>query len=156
MSGTEVGRGEGGTGEAITARLDEIEATARKATQGHWKPWGMQVLADQDGTSNVDTARPVCSTYYRNEEGRRRTFDADHIALNDPAAVLAMVAGLRAVVALCGDNAIYADFGEPPDEHVVPGVQEADLLTAVAAMLPDPSPAAPSEGAAGTEVGADG
>jgi hypothetical protein len=51
-----------------------------KSTKGDWKTWGMSVMADVDGTSNVDTAITVCGTYYNDENGRPRTNDADFIA----------------------------------------------------------------------------
>jgi hypothetical protein len=70
-----------------TERLDELDAMARaareragKATPGKWKLWGMDVYADQDGSSNVDTAKLVASTYFLDGESRPRTFDATFIA----------------------------------------------------------------------------
>lgn len=49
-------------------------------TPGVWKVWGMTVMADQDGTGNVDTAVEVARTAMRDEHGKPRTFDADFIA----------------------------------------------------------------------------
>jgi hypothetical protein len=51
-----------------------------KSTKGDWKTWGMNVMADVDGTSNVDTAKPVCKTFSLDEHGHPRTFDANFIA----------------------------------------------------------------------------
>jgi hypothetical protein len=49
---------------------EELEKLLANATPGKWKLWGGQVMADQDGTSNVDTAVPVAQTY------ALRTWDA--------------------------------------------------------------------------------
>lgn len=46
----------------MTLDLDAIQARADAATEGPWKLWGMSVLADHAGTSNVDDAIPVANT----------------------------------------------------------------------------------------------
>lgn len=51
-----------------------------KSTKGDWKTWGMTVMADVDGTSNVDTAKRVCRTSSVDEHGHPRTYDANSIA----------------------------------------------------------------------------
>lgn len=66
--------------EVLRQAADELDRLYANGTQGAWKLWGMQVLADQDGTSNVDTAVPVASTFCRNEDGKPRTWDATLIA----------------------------------------------------------------------------
>lgn len=86
--------------------LDEAEQRAAKATPGPWKLWSMQVLADLDGTGNVDTAVPVADTFYRDDHWLPRTFDADFIAsarTDFPRAV----AALRAVLDLHPPNRDY-------------------------------------------------
>lgn len=81
----------------LRAAAAEMRAKAEKATPGRWKLWGMAVMADQDGTSNVDTAVPVCATYSTDaESGRLRTYDADHIAGMHPAVALAVADWLDA------------------------------------------------------------
>lgn len=83
----------------ITARLDDAEELARKATPGVWKLWGMSVMADQDGTSNVETCTDVAHTVMADVNNKPRTFDAQHIARHDPTRVLASIAVLRKIVA---------------------------------------------------------
>lgn len=88
----------------LTARLDELEATARAASPGSWKLWGMTVMADQDGSGNVDHAVGVAQALYRDVNGKPRTFDARHIATHDPAYVLADVEAKRAMLAMHADG----------------------------------------------------
>jgi hypothetical protein len=83
--------------EQITARLNEIEAVARAATPGSWQAaesWaGPNAVLNEDGYPLA-----VCGAEAPGYDKPVR--DATHIALHDPAAVLALVAGLREVVAL--------------------------------------------------------
>ena len=79
----------------VRAQIDDEERMARAATQGAWKLWGMDVLADRDGTSNVNTAQMVA--YTRHESGLL-TFNAQHIATWDPARVLAEVEAKRRIL----------------------------------------------------------
>lgn len=65
------------------------------ATPGTWKLWGMLVMADQDGTSNVDTAVEVAHTLHRDEDNKPRTWDAKHIAGMQPSVALAVAEWLR-------------------------------------------------------------
>jgi hypothetical protein len=74
--------------EFLLARIKEDEDLALKATQGRWKLWGMLVMADPSGTSNVDDCIDVAQTYFRDEQGKPRTWDASHIARWDPQRVL--------------------------------------------------------------------
>lgn len=102
----------------ITARLDEVEEQARKATPGVWKLWGMSVLADQDGTSNADTCTDVAHTVMIDDEGKPRTFNALHIARHDPPRVLAEVAAQRSIVASMQDALEQGwQFGEEAREN---------------------------------------
>lgn len=64
----------------VDRRAREAMARAAQATPGQWKLRLMDVYADQDGTSNVDTAVRVASTYYCDKNGRPRTNDATFIA----------------------------------------------------------------------------
>jgi hypothetical protein len=68
--------------------VEQVREVASRATPGPWKLWGMQVLADLDGTSNVDTAEMVAHTTGRPSDALR-TWNASHIAAHDPASVLA-------------------------------------------------------------------
>lgn len=70
-------------------RLDEL---ALKATPGVWKLWGMEVRADLDGTSNLDTSWPVANTSH---EAGLRTFNASYIAAMYPPVAVAMAELLR-------------------------------------------------------------
>ena len=79
-----------------TDRLAQIQARVDKTTPGVWKIWGMQVMADQKGTSVVDDAVPVAQTYLSNDSGKPRTFDAQFIAQAHQD-VPALVAAVRAV-----------------------------------------------------------
>ena len=80
--------------------LDVIRARADAATSGPWKLWGMSVLADPVGDSNLDTAIHVADTSYRNAQGKLRTNDADFIARarTDVPDLLAEVERLRGEV----------------------------------------------------------
>ncbi len=79
----------------LIAALDEEQARAEAATPGVWKLWGMSVLADTGGDSSMDKATPVCHTTH---EAGLRTFNATHIAAQDPARTLARVAADRRVL----------------------------------------------------------
>lgn len=74
------------TPDIVRRAADKLDTEAKerqellgKVTSGRWKLWGMSVLADQDGTSNVDHAVPVANTFML-VNGKPRTFDADLIA----------------------------------------------------------------------------
>jgi hypothetical protein len=126
-------------------RLDEIEARIAGATPGVWKLWGMAVMADQDGTGNVDTAVDVATTHMR-VDGKPRTFDAQLIA-HAPADLAALVAVVRHVGTLhravhrdwvregdriceeCTDAAAYA-AGSPGVAWPCPTAQALDGLEA--------------------------
>ncbi len=79
----------------LVAVLDEEQARAEKATPGVWKLWGMSVMADTGGDSSLDKATPVCHTTH---EAGLRTFNASHIAWQDPARTLVRVAADRRVL----------------------------------------------------------
>lgn len=73
----------------LNDRLEEEYEVIRKATPGSWKEWGMQVMADQDGTSNVETAVPVANVTYVTEDGPQlRTFNSRFMCLFDPVRML--------------------------------------------------------------------
>jgi len=80
--------------------LAAIRARADAATPGPWKLWGMSVLADPVGDSNLDTAILVANTAFRDANGRLRTNDADFIAAarTDVPALLAEVERLTRIV----------------------------------------------------------
>lgn len=58
--------------------LDVIEARAAAATPGPWKLWGMTVMADPLGNSNVDEAEDIART--SDPDRGLRTFNANFIA----------------------------------------------------------------------------
>lgn len=104
----------------ITARLDEVEEQAQRATPGVWKLWGMSVMADQDGTSNAETAIDVAHTVMIDDDGKPRTFNAQHIARHDPPRVLAEIATRRKIVANLRTSIDHTwQFGEEAREVVV-------------------------------------
>ena len=78
--------------------LDEIQARADAATPGPWKLWGMTVMADPLGNSNVEESHDIAHTF--DPDRGLRTFNADFIraARED---VPKLVAALRAVDAVC-------------------------------------------------------
>lgn len=82
----------------MSDRLSEIEERIAAATPGVWKLWGMDVLADQDGTSDVDTAVPVATTRML-IDGKPRTFDAELVA-HAPTDLAALVKFAREVEVL--------------------------------------------------------
>jgi hypothetical protein len=79
----------------LRVQMDDDERVARLATTGTWKLWAMEVRADIDGSSDLDTSLPVAQTYH---EAGLLTFNAQHIAFWDPPRVLALIAALRAII----------------------------------------------------------
>jgi hypothetical protein len=64
----------------IDAHLEKLLAEAEKRTPNRWGVWGMSVLAATINSFDVSTMKSVCSTDYKDEDGRPRTFDATFIA----------------------------------------------------------------------------
>lgn len=54
----------------------ERENLLLNITPGKWKPWGMMVLADQDGSGDVNNAVDVAQTLQLDDAGKPRTWDA--------------------------------------------------------------------------------
>lgn len=82
----------------LRAALDEDERMARAVTQGAWKLWGMDVMADPNGTSNYNTAVFVARTHHH---AGLLTHNAQHIATWDPARALAEVDAKRRILDYC-------------------------------------------------------
>lgn len=122
--------------EFLTARLDEDEERARRATQGVWKIWGMAVMADQDGTSSADTAVDVAHTVMADEHGKPRTFDAQHIARHDPARVLAEVEAKRRIVSLHHEPVSWQPGRDPSCSSIDYAEDSTDCETLRALALP--------------------
>lgn len=80
------------------AALRETAQSAAEVRPGAWKVWGMDVLADPAGTSNLDTAVPVAATRLL-IDGKPRTHLCDFIATFDPPMVLALLDRLDAAEA---------------------------------------------------------
>lgn len=59
--------------------IRELETLHEAATPGKWKTWGMSVMWDERGDSNVAHAAKVANTYYSAPNGSPRTNDADLI-----------------------------------------------------------------------------
>lgn len=89
-------------------RLDSLDSMRDKATPGVWKIWGMEVMADQKGTSNVDDAVPVAQTYCRNADGSPRTFDAQFI-IEAHREVPVLTSAIRAALRKCDQLEKLAD-----------------------------------------------
>lgn len=111
----------------VAAVLDRLEELHGKATPGQWKLWGMVVMADQDGTANYDTAVPVAQTYYRDENGKPRTWDALLIC-EMQRALPALVAAVRGVLD------VKADLDEHPAVALSGWALSDRLDTALAAL----------------------
>jgi len=108
----------------------DMRADTERATQGRWKLWGMQVLADQDGTSNVDTAIPVCHTYSVEYE-RLCTFNAAHIASWSPAVALAVADWLETV----GHHLAFNSIGGHARASVLRATEVEQALAVAEAYL---------------------
>jgi hypothetical protein len=78
--------------ERLIAAADLLDKRAGQATPGKWKLWGMQVRADIDGTSKLDTSLPVARTSH---EAGLRTFNATYIATMHPEVGKALADWLR-------------------------------------------------------------
>lgn len=89
------------TAQKLRDAAARIRETAQAATPGAWKVWAMSVLADQDGTSDVETAVPVADTHH---EAGLRTFNATHIALWSPPVALAVADWLDQVASNLEDT----------------------------------------------------
>ena len=81
----------------MTARevLDGIKGQLSAITPGVWKVWGMAVMADPVGNSNVDDAHMIAVT--SDPHRGLRTFNADFIA-SAPSTVARLTAALEAVL----------------------------------------------------------
>lgn len=82
----------------LRARYDEEEDLAKRCTPGTWKLWGMSVMADQDGTSRLETAVDVAFTQQVDDTGHMRTWNAQHIAMHDPEQVLRVIESNRKIL----------------------------------------------------------
>ena len=107
--------------DRLRQAAEELRHYANNATPGVWKLWGMSVMADQDGASNVDTAVAVAQTYHRDEHGKPRTWDAELIRLMQPRVALALADWLTYEAAVLEDEGTF--LGD-----VYPCVALADLI----------------------------
>ena len=82
----------------VTARLDEVETAARRATPGPWRqePQEHQRIVGPTGVV-------VCVAGAGEMSDRQGQRDAGHIARNDPARVLREIEAKREVVRQCAD-----------------------------------------------------
>lgn len=103
----------------IERHLDAMEAAALAATPGPWEAMvGDSGLSYRSLNAYVITADLGDHVADANHDGDAEGphgaegADAYHIALNDPAAVLALVAGLRAVLAL------HSERDDPPSSFI--------------------------------------
>jgi hypothetical protein len=96
----------------VTARevLDGIKAQLSAITPGAWKVWGMGVMADPVGNSNVDDAHMIAVT--SDPHRGLRTFNADFIA-SAPSTVARLTAAVESVLAECD----YLDTLADGDKH---------------------------------------
>jgi hypothetical protein len=127
--------------EFVLARIAEDEAAAKAAESGRWKLWGMSVMADPQGTSNVDDAIDVASTRTTSTAGGYlRTFNARHIARHDPARVLAQCAAMRKAVDAAWDDhlQIESEWGSCRGQEQLEAVgDEPDVVRALASIWSD-------------------
>lgn len=63
----------------IQSLVESVLRLDKEASPAPWKLWGMQVMSDPKGASNVADCIPVADTYYT-VDGRPRTWNADLIA----------------------------------------------------------------------------
>lgn len=77
----------------MSERIAGIEARLNNITPGQWKIWGMSVMADPVGNSNVDDAHMIART--TDPHRGLRTWNAQFIA-NAPADVAYLLTQLRA------------------------------------------------------------
>lgn len=68
---------------------DLIEAAGR-CSPGVWKTWGMQLLADPVGGSDLDKAVPVAVTY-QEVDGRPRTGDLEWFRHTQPTFLVSLL-----------------------------------------------------------------
>ena len=113
----------------FSARLDEVEAAAAAASDGPWTPWrgkpaelglrflkyGVMLPSDMEGSpALIATASWM---------------DAEHIALNDPVAVLADVAADRALLAAYEQAGAVARFPDHEGGYAT-GMEDAIRIRA--------------------------
>lgn len=98
--------------DVLRAAATKLREAAEAATPGVWKTWGMSVLSDQCGDSNVEHAVGVAQGLYETGE-RPRTFNIDYIALANPVFGLAVADWLDDMArAMVGTS-----YGDLPFEH---------------------------------------
>lgn len=51
-------------GDLLERAANELERALQNSTQGKWKIWGMSVMADQGGSSDVDRTQQVADTFF--------------------------------------------------------------------------------------------
>lgn len=87
-----------GNAETLRRAAVEMREAAQKAEQGRWKLWGMTVMADPTGTSNVgdaiEVARPSTPSWC---DRVPRTWNGSYICGMDPAVALAVADWLDVV-----------------------------------------------------------
>jgi hypothetical protein len=97
----------------VTARevLDSIKGRLGAITPGAWKVWGMAVMADPVGNSNVDDAHMIAVT--SDPHRGLRTFNADFIA-SAPSTVARLTAALESALEACDRVIDNTDGHKPP------------------------------------------
>lgn len=140
--------------QQVERALDAWEAAARDATPGPWQRWKTSPWIDGGPNGYDEVIAPAaveCGSYCQGGSSQAAISDANlgHIVLNDPAAVLRMVAGLRAVVAehkpfeccnvRCPTGLHCRRCAPPDDESSVDFIHHpCPTLLAIAAMFPAP------------------
>ena len=108
---------------------NEIQERLDKVTPGRWKLWGMTVMADQDGTSNQETAVTVADTYYLNADGRPRVNDAEFIAHAQREDIPNLLAEVRRLRQGLWD--VYGVLGGDTDGDPTPEALMSDIVPLV-------------------------
>ena len=111
--------------EYIRHRLDALEAAAKAARPGPWRlaesEWDGRHIAAADGEA-------VMGVYGYGADDPYAMQNAEHIALWDPAAVLARVAADRAILA---EYERAAEYHNRPENRDAPAGEVTGLYTAV-------------------------
>lgn len=123
--------------ETLRRAAAEMRRCARMAEPGRWKLWGMSVMADPEGTSNVADAIDVARTATPSTSDRiLHTGNAQHIASWHPAVALAVAdwldreAALHDALAATGDLLNAASKGLGLGEVRIQFTADADQMAA--------------------------
>ncbi len=109
--------------EVLREAAAKMRATAQAAEPGRWKTWGMSVLADPKGTSDLDDAIPVAEHLHSPSTSslRLHTGNVDHIASWHPAVALAVADWLDAEATASDALALFSTVASEIVEYDMRG-----------------------------------